>query len=48
MVHAEMGNHALVAEYRKALSFVTRRDDHDDAYFYREQRNAWNHAVSEE
>ena len=41
MVHAKMGNHALAADfYRKALDFVThpsRRDDYDDADFYREQ-----------
>jgi len=41
MVHAKLGNHALAADfYRKALDFVThpsRRDDYDDADFYREQ-----------
>jgi tetratricopeptide (TPR) repeat protein len=41
MVHAKMGNHTLAADfYRKALDFVThpsRRDDYDDADFYREQ-----------
>lgn len=41
MVHAKMGNHALAADfYRKALDFVThpsRRDDYEDADFYREQ-----------
>ena len=41
MVHAKMGNHALAADfYRKALDFVThpsRRNDYDDADFYREQ-----------
>lgn len=41
MVHAKMGHHALAADfYRKALDFVShpsRRDDYDDADFYREQ-----------
>lgn len=41
MVHAKMGNHTRAADfYRKALDFVThpsRRDDYDDADFFREQ-----------
>ena len=41
LVHAKMGNHTLAADfYRKALDFVThpsRRDDYDDADFFREQ-----------
>jgi tetratricopeptide (TPR) repeat protein len=41
MVYAKMGNHTLAADfYRKALDFVThpsRRDDYDDADFFREQ-----------
>jgi len=41
LVHAEMGNHALAADfYRKALAFVTapsRRDDYEDHDYYREQ-----------
>jgi tetratricopeptide (TPR) repeat protein len=41
MVHAAMGNHAAAADfYRRVLAFVThpsRRDQYEDADFYREQ-----------